>query len=123
MQEPLAINIAKNALFFRECCQRGNYLQEGMNISSKLTQTLFQTIKNNQSTFESIIQIVQTQAPMLAVIAASKASSMVEFISNKAPTFFQEINAHELEPGPVGLAQVEISSSAILSTIRSTGVL
>ena len=60
---------------------------------------------------------------MLAVIAASKASSMVEFISNKAPTFFQEINAHELEPGPVGLAQVEISSSAILSTIRSTGVL
>ena len=92
-----------------------------MNISSKLTQTLFQTIKNNQSTFESIIQIVQTQAPMLAVIAASKASSMVEFISNKAPTFFQEINAHELEPGPVGLAQVESLAPQLFDAAEKVG--
>lgn len=121
MEETLAINIARNALFFRECCQRGNHLQEGMNITSTITKTLFQAIKNNQSTFESIIQIVQTQAPILAVIAASKASSMVEFISNKAPTFFQEINAHELEPGPVGLVQIESLAPQLFDAAEKVG--
>ena len=121
MEETLAINIARNALFFRECCQRGNHLQEGMNITSTITKTLFQAIKNNQSTFESIIQIVQTQAPILAVVAASKASSMVEFISNKAPTFFQEINAHELEPGPVGLVQIESLAPQLFDAAEKVG--
>jgi hypothetical protein len=92
-----------------------------MKITSTITQTLFQEIKNNQSTFESIIQIVQTQAPILAVIAASKASSMVEFISNKAPTFFQEINAYELEPGPVGLVQIESLAPQLFDAAEKVG--
>ena len=121
MQEQLALNITRNALFFRECCQRGNHIQAGMTISSNLTQTLFQEVKNNQATFQSLVALVHRDVPLLAAVAASKSSSIIEFVSNKAPNFFQEINAHELEPGLVGLAQVESLAPQLFDAAEKVG--
>ena len=113
-----SIEICKQGIFISECCDRRNNIQDGMNISSYAATIIVSEYNANSTTFTQLFNIIQTEAPNLAAAAACKSCAVIEYISNKAPGFFQQVNISNIESGSKTFESIKNIAPALFGAGR-----
>lgn len=108
-----SIEICKQGIFVDECCNRRRNIEDGMNISAYAATMIVSLYNENSTTFSQLFNIVQTEAPNLAAAAACKSCAVIEYISNKAPGFFQQVNVSSIESGSKAFESIKDIAPAL----------